>query len=165
MCMHLPMFYSNQQAFLLENVPCNNISCKSVRRMFKVIWELSDLNQIKDAVVATFFDIYEDVSSAVCCSKQRFSLSGCGCLWPSQAALQKRRLHSTRQAVLQPGRLTLEGFPGETGRWAESSTLSLPGVCWPSVCSVWAALFKARANGPRASPWWGVDGALWPKVP
>lgn len=56
------MFYSNQQAFLLENVPCNNASCKSVRRMFKVFWELSDLNQIKDAVVATFFDIYEDVS-------------------------------------------------------------------------------------------------------
>uniref|UniRef100_A0A8B9G9N6 Integrin alpha FG-GAP repeat containing 1 n=1 Tax=Amazona collaria TaxID=241587 RepID=A0A8B9G9N6_9PSIT len=51
---------SNQQAFLLENVPCNNISCKSVHRMFKVFWELSDLNQIKDAVVATFFDIYED---------------------------------------------------------------------------------------------------------
>ncbi|XP_064016399.1 T-cell immunomodulatory protein isoform X2 [Pogoniulus pusillus] len=51
---------SNQQAFLLENVPCNNLSCKSVRRMFKVFWELSDLNQIKDAVVATFFDIYED---------------------------------------------------------------------------------------------------------
>ncbi|XP_067158647.1 T-cell immunomodulatory protein [Apteryx mantelli] len=51
---------SNQQAFLLENVPCNNVSCKSVRRMFKVYWELSDLNQIKDAVVATFFDIYED---------------------------------------------------------------------------------------------------------
>ncbi|KAM6324722.1 T-cell immunomodulatory protein [Podargus strigoides] len=51
---------SNQQAFLLENVPCNNVSCKSVHRMFKVFWELSDLNQIKDAVVATFFDIYED---------------------------------------------------------------------------------------------------------
>uniref|UniRef100_A0A663M4J9 Integrin alpha FG-GAP repeat containing 1 n=1 Tax=Athene cunicularia TaxID=194338 RepID=A0A663M4J9_ATHCN len=51
---------SNQQAFLLENVPCNNVSCKSVRRMFRVFWELSDLNQIKDAVVATFFDIYED---------------------------------------------------------------------------------------------------------
>lgn len=58
------MFYSNQQAFLLENVPCNNVSCKSVRRMFRVFWELSDLNQIKDAVVATFFDIYEDVSAA-----------------------------------------------------------------------------------------------------
>ncbi len=27
---------SNQQAFLLENVPCNNASCKSARRMFKV---------------------------------------------------------------------------------------------------------------------------------
>uniref|UniRef100_A0A8C3THT1 Integrin alpha FG-GAP repeat containing 1 n=1 Tax=Chelydra serpentina TaxID=8475 RepID=A0A8C3THT1_CHESE len=51
---------SNQQAFLLENVPCNNASCRSIHRMFKVYWELSDLNQIKDAVVATFFDIYED---------------------------------------------------------------------------------------------------------
>lgn len=28
--------------------------------MFKVYWELMDLNQIRDAVVATFFDIYED---------------------------------------------------------------------------------------------------------
>ncbi|XP_054856533.1 T-cell immunomodulatory protein [Eublepharis macularius] len=51
---------SNQQAFLLENVPCNNASCRSVRRMFKVHWDLSDLNQIEGAVVATFFDIYED---------------------------------------------------------------------------------------------------------
>uniref|UniRef100_A0A8D0HH91 Integrin alpha FG-GAP repeat containing 1 n=1 Tax=Sphenodon punctatus TaxID=8508 RepID=A0A8D0HH91_SPHPU len=51
---------SNQQAFLLENVPCNNANCRAVHRMFKVYWELSDLNQIKDAVVATFFDIYED---------------------------------------------------------------------------------------------------------
>ncbi|XP_068938656.1 T-cell immunomodulatory protein [Petaurus breviceps papuanus] len=51
---------SNQQAFLLENVPCNNASCEKAGRMFKVYWELSDLNQIKDAVVATFFDIYED---------------------------------------------------------------------------------------------------------
>ncbi|XP_072374296.1 T-cell immunomodulatory protein [Scyliorhinus torazame] len=51
---------SNKQAFLLENVPCNDASCKAVGRMFKVLWELSDLNQIKNAVVATFFDIYED---------------------------------------------------------------------------------------------------------
>ncbi|XP_078066960.1 T-cell immunomodulatory protein [Mustelus asterias] len=51
---------SNTQAFLLENVPCNDASCKPVGRMFKVLWELSDLNQIKNAVVATFFDIYED---------------------------------------------------------------------------------------------------------
>ncbi|KYO27269.1 T-cell immunomodulatory protein [Alligator mississippiensis] len=51
---------SNQQAFLLENVPCDNASCKTARRMFKIFWELSDLNQIKDAVIATFFDIYED---------------------------------------------------------------------------------------------------------
>ncbi|KAI5249225.1 T-Cell Immunomodulatory Protein [Manis pentadactyla] len=51
---------SNQQAFLLENVPCNNASCEGAHRMFKVYWELMDLNQIRDAVVATFFDIYED---------------------------------------------------------------------------------------------------------
>uniref|UniRef100_A0A8D0BC92 Integrin alpha FG-GAP repeat containing 1 n=1 Tax=Salvator merianae TaxID=96440 RepID=A0A8D0BC92_SALMN len=51
---------SNQQAFLLENTECNNASCEGARRMFKVYWDLSDLNQIKDAVVATFFDIYED---------------------------------------------------------------------------------------------------------
>lgn len=31
--------------------------------MFKVYWELTDLSQVRDAVVATFFDIYEDVSS------------------------------------------------------------------------------------------------------
>ncbi|XP_069822352.1 T-cell immunomodulatory protein isoform X2 [Dendropsophus ebraccatus] len=48
---------SNQQAFLLENVPCKNSTCS---RMFDVHWEISDLNQIKDAVVTTFFDIYED---------------------------------------------------------------------------------------------------------
>ncbi|XP_073461936.1 T-cell immunomodulatory protein isoform X2 [Aquarana catesbeiana] len=48
---------SNQQAFLLENVPCKNSTCS---RVFEVHWDLSDLNQIKDAVVATFFDIYED---------------------------------------------------------------------------------------------------------
>uniref|UniRef100_A0A452TP32 Integrin alpha FG-GAP repeat containing 1 n=1 Tax=Ursus maritimus TaxID=29073 RepID=A0A452TP32_URSMA len=51
---------SNQQAFLLENVPCNNASCEGAHRMFKVYWELMDLNQIRDAMVATFFDIYED---------------------------------------------------------------------------------------------------------
>ncbi|OCT84613.1 hypothetical protein XELAEV_18022766mg [Xenopus laevis] len=48
---------SSQQAFLLENVPCKNSTCT---RMFEVHWEISDLNQIKDAEVATFFDIYED---------------------------------------------------------------------------------------------------------
>ncbi|XP_006641432.3 T-cell immunomodulatory protein [Lepisosteus oculatus] len=51
---------SNQQAFLLENVPCNNASCKDVGRMFRVFWDLSDLSHITSAVVATFFDIYED---------------------------------------------------------------------------------------------------------
>ncbi|XP_037000776.2 T-cell immunomodulatory protein [Artibeus jamaicensis] len=51
---------SNQQAFLLENVPCTNASCEGARRMFKVYWELLDLSQVRDAVVATFFDIYED---------------------------------------------------------------------------------------------------------
>lgn len=55
--------HSNQQAFLLENVLCNNASCEEVHRMLKVYWDLSGLNLIKDAVVATFFDIYEDVSS------------------------------------------------------------------------------------------------------
>ncbi|XP_069757778.1 T-cell immunomodulatory protein isoform X2 [Narcine bancroftii] len=51
---------SNKLAFLLENVPCSEASCKPVGRMFRVLWELSDLNHIKNAVVATFFDIYED---------------------------------------------------------------------------------------------------------
>ncbi|XP_051884045.1 T-cell immunomodulatory protein [Pristis pectinata] len=51
---------SNKQAFLLENVPCSDASCRPVGRMFRVLWELSDLNHIKNAVVATFFDIYED---------------------------------------------------------------------------------------------------------
>ncbi|XP_069595431.1 T-cell immunomodulatory protein [Ranitomeya imitator] len=48
---------SEQQAFLLENVPCKNTSCS---RMFDVHWEISDLNQIKDAAMVTFFDTYED---------------------------------------------------------------------------------------------------------
>ncbi|CAH2323930.1 T-cell immunomodulatory [Pelobates cultripes] len=48
---------SNQQAFLLENVPCKNTTCS---RVFDVHWEISDLNQIKDALAAAFFDIYED---------------------------------------------------------------------------------------------------------
>lgn len=53
---------TQQQAFLLENVPCNNASCRDVGRMFHVHWEQSDLSAIPRAVVATFFDIYEDVS-------------------------------------------------------------------------------------------------------
>ncbi|XP_073515778.1 T-cell immunomodulatory protein [Phyllobates terribilis] len=48
---------SEQQAFLLENVPCKNSSCF---RMFDVHWEISDLNQITDAAMASFFDLYED---------------------------------------------------------------------------------------------------------
>ncbi|XP_034152316.1 T-cell immunomodulatory protein [Esox lucius] len=51
---------SGQQAFLLENVPCNNASCKDVGRMFRVHWDQSDLGAIAGATVATFFDIYED---------------------------------------------------------------------------------------------------------
>ncbi|XP_041123716.1 T-cell immunomodulatory protein-like isoform X2 [Polyodon spathula] len=51
---------SNQQAFLLENVPCANVSCRGAGRMFRVFWELSDLSHITGAVMATFFDIYED---------------------------------------------------------------------------------------------------------
>ncbi|XP_075045353.1 T-cell immunomodulatory protein [Mixophyes fleayi] len=48
---------SNQQAFLLENVPCKDTTCS---RMFEVHWDIPDLNQIKDAEVAAFYDIYED---------------------------------------------------------------------------------------------------------
>ncbi|KAJ0001940.1 hypothetical protein NQD34_001736 [Periophthalmus magnuspinnatus] len=51
---------SGQQAFLLENVPCNNASCRSVGRMFRIHWDQSDLGAIQNAVMATFFDIYED---------------------------------------------------------------------------------------------------------
>ncbi|XP_039987042.1 T-cell immunomodulatory protein [Xiphias gladius] len=51
---------SGQQAFLLENVPCNNASCHSVGRMFHIHWDQSDLGAIQNAIMATFFDIYED---------------------------------------------------------------------------------------------------------
>ncbi|XP_062327801.1 T-cell immunomodulatory protein [Osmerus eperlanus] len=51
---------SDQQAFLLENIPCNNASCHDVGRMFRVHWDQSDLGAIPKAAVATFFDIYED---------------------------------------------------------------------------------------------------------
>uniref|UniRef100_A0A8C7DDC7 Integrin alpha FG-GAP repeat containing 1 n=1 Tax=Oncorhynchus kisutch TaxID=8019 RepID=A0A8C7DDC7_ONCKI len=51
---------SGQQAFLLENVPCDNASCKDVGRMFRVHWDQSDLGAIPGAAIATFFDIYED---------------------------------------------------------------------------------------------------------
>lgn len=53
---------SGQLAFLLENVPCNTGSCRSVGRMFRIHWDQSDLGAIQNAVMATFFDIYEDVS-------------------------------------------------------------------------------------------------------
>ncbi|KAM7406536.1 hypothetical protein PAMP_000910 [Pampus punctatissimus] len=49
-----------QQAFLLENVPCNNPKCQSVGRMFRIHWDQSDLGAIPNAIMATFFDIYED---------------------------------------------------------------------------------------------------------
>uniref|UniRef100_UPI003AAF0B4A T-cell immunomodulatory protein-like n=1 Tax=Centroberyx gerrardi TaxID=166262 RepID=UPI003AAF0B4A len=51
---------SGQQAFLLENVPCNNVSCHTIGRMFRIHWDQSDLGAIPRAAVATFFDIYED---------------------------------------------------------------------------------------------------------
>uniref|UniRef100_A0A8C2IQK2 Integrin alpha FG-GAP repeat containing 1 n=1 Tax=Cyprinus carpio TaxID=7962 RepID=A0A8C2IQK2_CYPCA len=51
---------TQQQAFLLENVACNNESCRQAGRMFLVHWEQSDLSAIPMAIVATFFDIYED---------------------------------------------------------------------------------------------------------
>ncbi|KAL1271144.1 hypothetical protein QQF64_030160, partial [Cirrhinus molitorella] len=51
---------TQQQAFLLENVACNDAGCQEAGRMFRVHWEQSDLSAIPMAVVATFFDIYED---------------------------------------------------------------------------------------------------------
>eukprot|EP00066_Takifugu_rubripes_P029923 XP_011619189.1 PREDICTED: T-cell immunomodulatory protein-like [Takifugu rubripes] len=51
---------SGQQAFLLENVPCNSASCQAVGRMFHIHWDQSDLGAIRNATMATFFDIYED---------------------------------------------------------------------------------------------------------
>ncbi|XP_056134311.1 T-cell immunomodulatory protein isoform X2 [Lampris incognitus] len=51
---------SGQQAFLLENVPCNDKICQRAGRMFHIHWDQSDMSAIPHAVVATFFDIYED---------------------------------------------------------------------------------------------------------
>ncbi|XP_068173650.1 T-cell immunomodulatory protein [Antennarius striatus] len=51
---------SGQQAFLLENVPCTVSICHSVGRMFHIHWDQPDLGAIQNAVMATFFDIYED---------------------------------------------------------------------------------------------------------
>ncbi|KAM4743598.1 T-cell immunomodulatory protein [Anableps anableps] len=51
---------SDQRAFLLENVPCNIPDCTSVGRMFRIHWDQTDLGAIQKAVIATFFDIYED---------------------------------------------------------------------------------------------------------
>lgn len=51
---------SGQRAFLLENVACYNGSCMGARRMFRVLWDQADLGSVQEAVVATFFDIYED---------------------------------------------------------------------------------------------------------
>ncbi|KAM9765327.1 T-cell immunomodulatory protein [Menidia menidia] len=51
---------SGQRAFLLENVPCNNPSCRGIGRMFHIHWDQNDLGAIQNAVMATFFDIYED---------------------------------------------------------------------------------------------------------
>lgn len=59
---------SGQQAFLLENVPCNAASCQAVGRMFHIHWDQSDLGAIHNAAMATFFDIYEDVSD-LCCDR------------------------------------------------------------------------------------------------
>ncbi|CAG03073.1 unnamed protein product [Tetraodon nigroviridis] len=49
-----------QQAFLLENVPCNAASCHAAGRMFHIHWDQSDLGAVHNAAMATFFDIYED---------------------------------------------------------------------------------------------------------
>uniref|UniRef100_A0AAV2LNV1 T-cell immunomodulatory protein TIP C2 domain-containing protein n=1 Tax=Knipowitschia caucasica TaxID=637954 RepID=A0AAV2LNV1_KNICA len=50
---------SGQLAFLLENVPCIDANCR-VGRMFRIRSDQSDLEAIQNAVMATFFDIYED---------------------------------------------------------------------------------------------------------
>lgn len=114
------MSYSNQQAFLLENVPCNNASCKSARRMFKVFWELSDLNQIKDAVVATFFDIYEDVSSTLYCSKASLL---CCCMFCVILTLPCINIGFTARGrqCFQTG-MFLHAVEMLSGRWAGSSS-------------------------------------------
>lgn len=71
---------SGQRAFLLENVPCNTGSCHSVGRMFHIHWDQSDLGAIQNAVMATFFDIYEDVSW--CCQRPHsHSFHFCTHLW------------------------------------------------------------------------------------
>lgn len=57
---------SGQQTFLLENVPCNAASCYAVGRMFHIHWDQSDLGAVHNAAMATFFDIYEDVSDLCC---------------------------------------------------------------------------------------------------
>ncbi|XP_053720455.1 T-cell immunomodulatory protein [Synchiropus splendidus] len=49
-----------QRAFLLENVPCDNSSCQSVGRMFRIHWDQPELAAIPNTVMAMFFDIYED---------------------------------------------------------------------------------------------------------
>ncbi|XP_063044503.1 T-cell immunomodulatory protein [Engraulis encrasicolus] len=51
---------SEQQAFLLDNVPCDRPDCQDVGRMFRPHWEQPDLKAIPQARLATFFDIYED---------------------------------------------------------------------------------------------------------
>ncbi|XP_015230653.1 PREDICTED: T-cell immunomodulatory protein [Cyprinodon variegatus] len=51
---------SDQRAFLLENVICNVPDCAGVGRMFRIHWDQTDLGAIQKAVMATFFDIYED---------------------------------------------------------------------------------------------------------
>lgn len=66
---------SGQQAFLLENVPCNSASCQAVGRMFHIHWDQSDLGAIRNATMATFFDIYEDVSTVICVLIDALSLS------------------------------------------------------------------------------------------
>uniref|UniRef100_A0A3B3DW73 Integrin alpha FG-GAP repeat containing 1 n=1 Tax=Oryzias melastigma TaxID=30732 RepID=A0A3B3DW73_ORYME len=51
---------SGQRAFLLENVACSSPGCSGVGRTFHIHWDQSDLGAIQNAVMATFFDIYED---------------------------------------------------------------------------------------------------------
>ncbi|XP_061404708.1 T-cell immunomodulatory protein [Lethenteron reissneri] len=51
---------SSRTAFLLENVPCTEPSCSAAGRMLQPLWDLPELTRLPNALVATFFDLYED---------------------------------------------------------------------------------------------------------
>ena len=50
-----------QRAFLLENVPCTDATCKKFGRTFSPVAD-DAFDRIDDIIMAAFFDIHEDVS-------------------------------------------------------------------------------------------------------